>query len=200
MAGPEARRPDADEESGLHDASRSSRSRSASARTPRCSASPTDWSSVRCRCPAPGEVVTVIGQARDVGFGNRRLSYPDYVDLRDRIDTASDGLVAYTRSSSPVSRAAPTSRRSARSGSTVERQLLRRDGGSARRSAATLPRATKMRWLGAIPVVRPRPRRVDGSSSLADPAIVDKRITHRRRGVHRHRRRPGRDSRASTMT
>ncbi len=45
--------------------------------------------------PRAGEVVTVIGQARDVGFGNRRLSYPDYVDLRDKIDELR-GLVAYT--------------------------------------------------------------------------------------------------------
>jgi predicted permease len=34
--------------------------------------------------PRAGEVVSVIGQARETGFGNRRLSYPDYVDLRDR--------------------------------------------------------------------------------------------------------------------
>jgi hypothetical protein len=34
--------------------------------------------------PRASEVVSVIGQARETGFGNRRLSYPDYVDLRDR--------------------------------------------------------------------------------------------------------------------
>ena len=45
--------------------------------------------------PRSGEVVTVVGQARDVGFGNRRLSYPDYVDLRDR-SKSFRGLVAYT--------------------------------------------------------------------------------------------------------
>ena len=45
--------------------------------------------------PRSGEVVTVVGQARDVGFGNRRLSYPDYLDLRDR-SKSFRGLVAYT--------------------------------------------------------------------------------------------------------
>jgi predicted permease len=44
--------------------------------------------------PRASEVVSVLGQARDVGFGNRRLSYPDYVDLRDR-STRFDSLVAY---------------------------------------------------------------------------------------------------------
>ena len=44
--------------------------------------------------PRAGEVVTIVGQARDVGFGNRRVSYPDYVDLRDRSKSFRD-LVAY---------------------------------------------------------------------------------------------------------
>jgi predicted permease len=45
--------------------------------------------------PRPGEVVTVVGQERNVGFGNRALSYPDYVDVRDRSKSVRD-LVAYT--------------------------------------------------------------------------------------------------------
>jgi putative ABC transport system permease protein len=45
--------------------------------------------------PRSGEVVTVVGQARDVGFGNRDVSYPDYVDLRDRSKSFRN-LVAYT--------------------------------------------------------------------------------------------------------
>lgn len=45
--------------------------------------------------PRAGEVVTVLGQERNVGFGNRRVSYPDYVDLRDR-SKSFRGLVAYT--------------------------------------------------------------------------------------------------------
>jgi macrolide transport system ATP-binding/permease protein len=45
--------------------------------------------------PRAGEVVTIVGQARDVGFGNRRVSYPDYLDLRDR-SKSFRGLVAYT--------------------------------------------------------------------------------------------------------
>ena len=44
--------------------------------------------------PRASEVVSVIGQARDTGFGNRRLSYPDYIDLRDRV-TRFDNLVAF---------------------------------------------------------------------------------------------------------
>jgi macrolide transport system ATP-binding/permease protein len=40
------------------------------------------------------EVISVIGRARDTGFGNRRLSYPDYIDLRDRV-TRFDNLVAF---------------------------------------------------------------------------------------------------------
>ena len=45
--------------------------------------------------PRSGEVVSILGQARDTGFGNRRVSYPDYVDLRDRSKSFKD-LVAYT--------------------------------------------------------------------------------------------------------
>jgi predicted permease len=45
--------------------------------------------------PRSGEVVTVSGQERSVGFGNRRVSYPDYIDVRDRSRSFS-GLVAYT--------------------------------------------------------------------------------------------------------
>jgi predicted permease len=44
--------------------------------------------------PRASEVVSILGQARDTGFGNRSLSYPDYVDLRDRSKTF-DGIVAY---------------------------------------------------------------------------------------------------------
>jgi predicted permease len=45
--------------------------------------------------PRAGEVVTVVGQQRTVAAGNRNLSYPDYVDLRDRVKNLR-GLVAYT--------------------------------------------------------------------------------------------------------
>jgi macrolide transport system ATP-binding/permease protein len=44
--------------------------------------------------PRASEVVSIIGQARDTGFGNRRVSYPDYVDLRDRAKSF-DNLVAF---------------------------------------------------------------------------------------------------------
>src|SRR5262245_27878853 len=45
--------------------------------------------------PRASEVVSVLGQARDTGFGNRSLSYPDYVDVRDR-STRFHNLIAYT--------------------------------------------------------------------------------------------------------
>jgi len=45
--------------------------------------------------PRPGEVVSIIGLERNVGFGNRRVSYPDYVDIRDKASSVR-GLVAYT--------------------------------------------------------------------------------------------------------
>src|SRR5262245_10998905 len=45
--------------------------------------------------PRASEVVSVLGQARDTGFGNRSLSYPDYVDVRDR-STRFQNLIAYT--------------------------------------------------------------------------------------------------------
>src|SRR5262245_20681955 len=45
--------------------------------------------------PQSGEVVTIAGQEQNVGFGNRRVSYPDYVDLRDRSRSFS-GVVAYS--------------------------------------------------------------------------------------------------------
>ena len=45
--------------------------------------------------PRASEVVSILGQARDTGFGNRNLSYPDYQDLRNR-STTFDNIVAYT--------------------------------------------------------------------------------------------------------
>jgi len=45
--------------------------------------------------PRASEVVSILGQARDTGFGNRNLSYPDYQDLRDR-SKSFDNIVAYT--------------------------------------------------------------------------------------------------------
>jgi putative ABC transport system permease protein len=45
--------------------------------------------------PRASEVVSILGQARDTGFGNRSLSYPDYVDLRDR-SRSFHNLIAYT--------------------------------------------------------------------------------------------------------
>jgi predicted permease len=45
--------------------------------------------------PRASEVVSILGQARDTGFGNRNLSYPDYIDLRNR-STHFDNIVAYT--------------------------------------------------------------------------------------------------------
>ena len=45
--------------------------------------------------PRASEVVTVSGQERNAGFGNRNVSYPDYVDLRDRTKSLRN-LVAYT--------------------------------------------------------------------------------------------------------
>jgi predicted permease len=45
--------------------------------------------------PRPGEVVTVSGRSQDIGFFNRRLSYPEYVDVRDRTKSFR-AVVAYT--------------------------------------------------------------------------------------------------------
>src|SRR5262245_48029162 len=45
--------------------------------------------------PRPGDVMTIAGRTPDAAFANRRLSYPDYVDIRDHVKTL-DGVVAYT--------------------------------------------------------------------------------------------------------
>ena len=45
--------------------------------------------------PRASEVVSILGQARDTGFGNRNLSYPDYKDLRDGSKTF-ESLIAYS--------------------------------------------------------------------------------------------------------
>ena len=50
---------------------------------------------------APSEVGHRLGHARNAGFGNRLLSYPDYVDLRDRAQ--SFPISSPTPSSSPAS-------------------------------------------------------------------------------------------------
>ena len=44
--------------------------------------------------PRPGEVVTVSATVPGIGFRNPRLSYPDYVDVRNQ-SRSFDGLVAY---------------------------------------------------------------------------------------------------------
>ena len=46
--------------------------------------------------PRASEVVSILGQARDTGFGNRNVSYPDYLDLRDRSRTF-EAIVAYQK-------------------------------------------------------------------------------------------------------
>ena len=45
--------------------------------------------------PRQSEVLTVVGLERNAGFGNRGLSYPDYIDLRDRSKSFRT-VVAYT--------------------------------------------------------------------------------------------------------
>jgi predicted permease len=44
--------------------------------------------------PRARQVVSILGQARDTGFGNRSVSYPDYLDLRDK-SRSFDNIVAY---------------------------------------------------------------------------------------------------------
>ncbi|MBI4263061.1 MAG: ABC transporter permease [Acidobacteria bacterium] len=44
--------------------------------------------------PRPGDVVTISAITPGIGFRNFRLSYPDYVDLRDQ-SRSFDGVVAY---------------------------------------------------------------------------------------------------------
>ena len=76
--------------------------------------------------PRSSEVVSVLGQARDTGFGNRSLSYPDYQDLRDR-SKSFDNIVAYTFAiTSFTNRRERAGAAEGRDGG--QRQLLRRDG------------------------------------------------------------------------
>ena len=122
--------------------------------------------------PRAGEVVSIIGQARDVGFGNRRLSYPDYIDLRDRAKRF-DNLVAYVFvSTSFTNRANEPAQRKvgfAVSGNFFEAMEVRPPLGRAlRRDEDEVP--------GRNPVVV-----LDHDEwrqqFASDPSIVDKRIT-----------------------
>src|SRR6185503_18054512 len=45
--------------------------------------------------PRPSEIVTIDALAPGVGFRNPRLSYPEYLDVRDQSHSF-EGLVAYT--------------------------------------------------------------------------------------------------------
>ena len=121
--------------------------------------------------PRSGEVVTVVGQARDVGFGNRRLSYPDYVDLRDR-SKSFRGLVAYTFVITSFARRAdePAQRKV---GMTASGNLF--DAMEVRPVLGRTFRADEDAVPGRDPVVV-----LDHDEwtqqFAADPAIVDKRI------------------------
>jgi predicted permease len=117
-------------------------------------------------------VVSVLGQARDVGFGNRRLSYPDYVDVRDRA-TRFANLVAYafvsTSFTNRVNEPAQRKVGYAVSGNYFEAMEVRPSLGRAlRRDEDAVP--------GGNPVVV-----LDHDEwrqqFAADPSIVDKRIT-----------------------
>ena len=122
--------------------------------------------------PRAGEVVSIVGQARDVGFGNRRLSYPDYVDVRDRAKRF-DNLVAFAFvSTSFTDRANEPAQRKvgfAVSGNFFEAMEVRPPLGRAlRRDEDEVP--------GRNPVVV-----LDHDEwrqqFASDPSIVDKRIT-----------------------
>ena len=121
--------------------------------------------------PRASEVVSILGQARDTGFGNRSLSYPDYQDLRDRSRVRQHRRL-YLRDHQlhePGERAGAAEGRDG-----GERQLLRRDGGaSATRSCVACRRK---RGPGRSPVVV-----LDydewRQQFAADPSIVNKRIT-----------------------
>jgi putative ABC transport system permease protein len=122
--------------------------------------------------PRSSQVVSIISQARDTGFGNRRLSYPDYVDLRDRTKRFTS-LVAYAvvitsftaRANEPAQRKVGM----AVSGNFFDAMEVRPALGRAlRRDEDQVP--------GRDPVVI-----LDHDEwtqqFAADPAIVDKRIT-----------------------
>jgi len=122
--------------------------------------------------PRAGEVVSIVGQARDVGFGNRRLSYPDYVDVRDGAKRF-DNLVAFAFvSTSFTDRANEPAQRKvgfAVSGNFFEAMEVRPPLGRAlRRDEDEVP--------GRNPVVV-----LDHDEwrqqFASDPSIVDKRIT-----------------------
>jgi predicted permease len=122
--------------------------------------------------PRASEVVSVLGQARDTGFGNRGLSYPDYSDLRDQSKTF-HSLIAYTivitsftdRANEPAQRKVGM----AVSGNFFEAMEVRpRLGRALRPDENDVP--------GRSPVVV-----LDydewRQQFAADPSIVDKRIT-----------------------
>jgi len=122
--------------------------------------------------PRASEVVSVLGQARDTGFGNRSLSYPDYADLRDR-SKSFPSLIAYTivitsftnRANEPAQRKVGM----AVSGNFFEAMEVRPPLGRSLRPDEDLV-------AGRSPVVV-----LDydewRQQFAADPSIVDKRIT-----------------------
>ena len=122
--------------------------------------------------PRASEVVSILGQARDTGFGNRRLSYPDYVDLRDRSKSFNNPVAYAFVITSFTNRADEPAQRKvgmAVSGNFFEAMEVRpRLGRALRRDEDEVP--------GRNPVVV-----LDHDEwrqhFAADPAIVDKRIT-----------------------
>ncbi|HKH71911.1 MAG TPA: ABC transporter permease [Vicinamibacterales bacterium] len=122
--------------------------------------------------PRAREVISILGQARDTGFGNRSLSYPDYLDLRDKARSF-DNIVAYCFVITSFTNRAhePTERKvgMAVSGNFFEAMEVHpRLGRALRADESEVP--------GRNPVVV-----LDHDEwrqhFAADPSIVDKRIT-----------------------
>lgn len=122
--------------------------------------------------PRASEVVSILGQAPDTGFGNRNLSYPDYVDLRDT-STRFDSIVAYTivltsftnRSNEPAQRKVGM----AVSGNFFEAMEVRPSIGRPLR-----PGENEVSGRDPVVVLDHDEWR---QQFAADPSIVDKRIT-----------------------
>lgn len=122
--------------------------------------------------PRASEVVSILGQARDTGFGNRNLSYPDYLDLREA-SKRFDNIVAYTLAITSFTN---------RSNEPAQRKVGMAVSGNFFEAMEVHPA------LGRV--LRPDENEVPGRNPVvvldhdewrqqfaADPSVVDKRIT-----------------------
>ncbi|HEV8395972.1 MAG TPA: ABC transporter permease [Vicinamibacterales bacterium] len=121
--------------------------------------------------PRPSEIVTIDALAPGVGFRNPRLSYPEYVDVRDQ-SRSFEGLVAYTLTLTSFARA-PRESVQRRAGMAVSGNLFDAMGVRPRLGRTFRPDEDRVGGRNPVVILDHDEWSQDFAS---DPGIVDRHI------------------------